>query len=166
MDTEKDYEVEEILEARCCPEYRFYFVKWKGYSTKENSWIPALWAEGCAERVDNLWKKCGMCADTAVIPESPWTDAKGKVKTARCRWCCRFFAREQDRKGHVTRGCKCKPGSRTGTATEKAMIKQKKNLYRSNNFKCTVKTIYWRTSSTSTTWVPTFKPTETTSTQQ
>ena len=27
---------------------------------------------------------------------------------------------------HVTRGCKCKPGSRTGTTTEKAITKQKK----------------------------------------
>ena len=74
------YEVEEMLEARGFPEYRFYLVKWKGYSTKENSWIPALWAEGCAERVDVFWKKCGMCADTAVIPESPWTDATRKEK--------------------------------------------------------------------------------------
>ena len=54
MDTEKDYEVEEIIEARGCPEYRFYLVhvKWKGYITKENSWIPAMWADGDMERVD------------------------------------------------------------------------------------------------------------------
>ena len=29
-------------------------------------------------------------------------------------------------KTHLTKGCKCKPGSRTGTATEKAMVKEKK----------------------------------------
>ena len=74
------YEVVEILEARDCLGYRFYLVKWKGYSTKKNSWILALWADGCVERLDGFWKKYGLCADTAAIPESPWTDAKGKVK--------------------------------------------------------------------------------------
>ena len=71
LDTEKDYEVKKILEARGCPEYKFYLVKWKGYSTKENSWIPAQWSDGCVERVDDFWKKCGVCADTAAISESP-----------------------------------------------------------------------------------------------
>jgi hypothetical protein len=61
----------------------------------------------------------------AGIPEAPWTDGEGKQKLARCFWCCRFYAREQDLKGHLTKGCKCKPGSRTGSASEKALIKEK-----------------------------------------
>ena len=126
LDREKDWEVDEVLDARGCPTYRFYLVRWKGYGEEDNSWIPKLWAEGCEEKVNDFWQKRGLCADTAAIPENPWKPPRGKVKNARCMWCCKFYAREQDLKTHLTIGCKCKPGSRTGSATERAMVKEKK----------------------------------------
>jgi hypothetical protein len=35
------------------------------------------------------------------------------------------YAKEHDLKGHLTKGCKYKPGSRIGSASEKALIKEK-----------------------------------------
>ena len=113
LDKEKDWEVKEAIDARGCPTYRFYMVRWKGYGEDDNSWIPKLWAEGCAEKVDDFWQKRGLCPDTAALPENPWKPPRGKLKNARCKWCCRFYAREQDVKTHLAKGCKCKPGSRT-----------------------------------------------------
>ena len=124
LDSE-EYEVNRFLEARGSPEHRFYLVSWKGHPNSENSWILALWAEGAQKLVDQFWNNRGLCQETAGIPEAPWTDGEGKQKLARCFWCCRFYAREQDLKGHLTKGCKCKPGSRTGSASEKALIKEK-----------------------------------------
>ena len=90
LDSEK-YEVNRVLEARGSPEHRFYLVSWKGYPNSENSWIPALWAEGAQKLVDQFWNNRGLCQETAGIPEAPWTDGKGKQKLARCFWCCKFY---------------------------------------------------------------------------
>ena len=78
LDKKKDWEVKEVIDVRGCPTYRFYLVGWKGYGEEDNSWIPKLWAEGCAEKVDDFWQKRGLCADTAALPENPWKPPREK----------------------------------------------------------------------------------------
>ena len=72
-------------------------------------------------------KKSAVCADTAAIPESPWTDAEGKVKLQGVGGAAGSM--HENKTGRLTRREAVKSmqaGTRTGTTTKKATIKQKK----------------------------------------
>ena len=63
------YEVEEMLEARGCPEYRFYLVKWKGYNHHEG------------ELVDPSSVGRRMCGTSGRLLEKVWNVGRHRGNT-------------------------------------------------------------------------------------
>ena len=57
----KEYEVEWILKDKCINRQPSYLVKWKGYSTSENTWEPIAHLVGCHDKVKEYhqWKDQG-----------------------------------------------------------------------------------------------------------
>jgi hypothetical protein len=53
-----EYEVEQILGARCDAhgKAKQYFVKWKGFTVEHNSWEPASHVANCADLVAAYWR--------------------------------------------------------------------------------------------------------------
>jgi hypothetical protein len=56
-ETENEYEVEEILEARRISGRPHYLVRWKGYDTSENTWEPIENLRGCPQLVQQFHQK-------------------------------------------------------------------------------------------------------------
>src|SRR5271169_558469 len=56
VEGEEEYEVEEILDSRLFRGKLQYFVKWKGYTTEENSWEPAENVANAANAVEAFHK--------------------------------------------------------------------------------------------------------------
>ena len=124
----KEYEVQEILEARGPPENRFYFVTWKNYPAKENCWVPRGWCS-CDKLIEAFWKSKGL-PETDTMPEDPNPELGEKHGHCfRCVHCCKFFKTASALKTHHTKGpeqpggCKCKPASRSGTLAEAALMR-------------------------------------------
>ena len=42
INNEEHYEIEKIIHHKGTPSCRQYLVQWKGYSTKEDSWLPKV----------------------------------------------------------------------------------------------------------------------------
>lgn len=40
MSKEDFYEVDEILDYKCIKHRKYYLIKWKGYSSVDNTWEP------------------------------------------------------------------------------------------------------------------------------
>ena len=51
IESNKEYEVEWILKDKCINGWLSYLVKWKGYSTLENTWEPIVHLAGCHNKV-------------------------------------------------------------------------------------------------------------------
>ena len=112
---EQEFEVDKVLQARGPPQYRFYEVLWAGYSLEEATWEPARHLLDCAA-VDAFW----VASDRSISDHLP-----EQLRDHRCRWWCKHYKRNQDRKAHHTRGCDCAPRSKVGGNAEKAVKRAK-----------------------------------------
>jgi hypothetical protein len=111
----EEYEVERVLDARGVPERRFYLIHWKGYPAAEATWLAGSELDAAGDCVDEFWESSGI-ARSAVLT------VQGEN---RCTYCNQCFCRDQDLKGHHTRGCKRKPAARTGSKSERALQRKK-----------------------------------------
>jgi len=57
VDSEPEYEVEEILDSKYVRKRLFYLVKWKGYSQCDNSWQPASFVKNLPNLVKAFHSK-------------------------------------------------------------------------------------------------------------
>ena len=153
--TEKEYEVEDILDVRGPPERgrRYFLVKWRGYDgdeMEESTWEPQesladTWIDGSLA-VESFWDA------HPELDRSKPQEVKGEH---RCRWCCwpkpkvrpqstaekargllppgqkvlygkgSIFSSAAGLKRHMAR-CEGKPRSRAGTRSEKAMHRRQR----------------------------------------
>ena len=125
---EEDFEVEEILSAWGPPERRFFLVKWAGWDIQDATYEPLRHLRKAHELIDEFWLQHRELNKQDTI-ETGFRNPP-EIGKWRCVWCCKFYARAQDLKGHQTKasnkgGCKCKPGKRAGTKTEAAVLRQK-----------------------------------------
>ena len=100
------------------PDNRFYLVLWKPQANglpwpKDNTtWEPARHLVGCDELVSQFWDS--YQARHLNVNE----DFPGCENENRCHWCCKFFKRPQDLKGHLTKGCDQKPKRQHNTKSK------------------------------------------------
>ena len=85
---EKDFEVENILQARRSVQHRFYEVQWKGFT--ERTWEPARHLNTCAD-VEEFW------AESSYSVEMTLPEQAGEHKCHSCNW---FGKRHRDLKSH------------------------------------------------------------------
>ena len=121
----KEYEVQEILEARGPPENRFYFVNcMRKYPATENHWIPRSWCS-FDKLIEAFWKsKLKVFLNSKLTPcQRPQTLSLARnmvIALDDCVYCCKCFKTSAGLKTHHTKGpeqdggCKCKPASRSG----------------------------------------------------
>ena len=57
VDSEEEFEVEEVLDSKFMRKRLFYLVKWKGYPVSENSWQPAADLKNALELVNSFHSK-------------------------------------------------------------------------------------------------------------
>ena len=114
----REYEVERVVSYRGKPDNRFYLVLWKPQANglpwpKDNTtWEPARHLVGCDELVSQFWDS--YQARHLNVNE----DFPGCENENRCHWCCKFFKRPQDLKGHLTKGCDQKPKRQHNTKSK------------------------------------------------
>ena len=110
---EKDFEVENILQARGSVKHRFYEVQWKGYT--ERTWEPARHFNTCAA-VEEFWAESSYSVEMT-LPE--------QAGEHRCHFCNWFGKRHWDLKSHWNRGCASAPRRKVGSKAEAAVKKEK-----------------------------------------
>ena len=110
---EKDFEVENILQARGSVQHRFYEVQRKGFA--ERTWEPARYLDLCAA-VEEFWAESSYSVDVT-FPE--------QAGEHRCHFCNWFGKRRRDLKSHWNRGCASAPRSKAGSKAEAAVKKVK-----------------------------------------
>jgi hypothetical protein len=111
-----EFEVEQVLDARGAPEFRFYLVSWVGFA--EPTWVPWRRMLGAGQAVDSFWAGSRLNKEASI-------EVAGEH---RCRWCNLSYTgayAARSIKSHYTRGCDCEPKSRAGSRAEKAVIKDK-----------------------------------------
>ena len=121
-----EYEVEKVLAARGPAEHRFYLLKYKGYGPEHNKWSPDQWCS-CSAKITEFCRENGVAVED-MMPEGP-NPLLGKKQghCYRCIWCNNFYKTSAALKGHHSRkaldplGCRCKPKSKSGTLSEKAV---------------------------------------------
>ena len=74
---EKDFEVENILQARGSVQRRFYEVQWKGFT--ERTWEPARHLNTCAV-VEEFW------AESSYSVEMTFPEQAGEHRCHFCKW--------------------------------------------------------------------------------
>jgi hypothetical protein len=57
VNSEKEFEVEEVLDSKFKRKRLFYLVKWKGYPITDNSWEPAVNLKNASELVNSFHSK-------------------------------------------------------------------------------------------------------------
>ena len=60
VDGEEEYEVEEIISHRNARRRREYLVKWAGYSSLDNTWVPLSNLKNAQEKVDRYHAEAGI----------------------------------------------------------------------------------------------------------
>ena len=118
--------MEKVLAARGPAEHRFYLLKYKGYGPEHNKWSPDQWCT-CSAKITEFCRENGVAVED-MMPEGP-NPLLGKKQgyCYRCIWCNNFYKTSGALKGHHSRkvsdplGCKCKPKSKSGTLSEKAV---------------------------------------------
>ena len=114
----EEYEIKEVVDVRGVPEERFYRVRWKGWGEQDDSWINWRHLEAQVA-IDRFWEQSDWD-----ISKPVWDSSE---TGSRCKLCCKLFARNQDLKGHLTRGCSWAVASRTNSKAEKVIIRKKKS---------------------------------------
>ena len=61
MESESEYEVEEILDSKYRQKRLFYLVKWKGYNPCDNSWEPASFVKNAPHLIKAFHVKYPCC---------------------------------------------------------------------------------------------------------
>jgi hypothetical protein len=112
------YEVEQVLDVRGAPEFRYYLVRWEGYAPKDDSWVQWRRMLGAGQAVDTFWAGSALNKEAAI-------EVAGEH---RCRWCNKQYTgayAARSIKSHYTRGCDCAPRTRVGSRAEKVVIQDK-----------------------------------------
>ena len=111
-----EYEVDEVLAARCRVEHRLYLLKY-------NKWSPDQRCS-CSDQITEFCTANGLVVED-MIPEGPNPLLGEKHGHCyRCIWCNNFHMTSGALKGHQSRkvsdptGCKCKPKSKTVTVVD------------------------------------------------
>ena len=71
VDGEEEYEVEEIVSHRDARRRREYLVKWAGYSSLDNTWVPLSNLKNAQEKVDRYLAEAGLSAVGVLIQHKP-----------------------------------------------------------------------------------------------
>ena len=67
VDGEEEYEVEAIVSHRDARRRREYLVKWAGYSSLDNTWVPLSNLKNAQEKVDLYLAEAGISAIGGVV---------------------------------------------------------------------------------------------------
>jgi hypothetical protein len=117
----QDYAVEAVLDARGFPEFRYYLVKWAGWSSEHSTWEPWRHVEGAEGAVEAFFEQSGLDRNSVIQV----------VGEHRCEFCNQLFTSMRAAatlKAHLTRkkgGCEFKPRSRVGSRAERAVVQWK-----------------------------------------
>jgi hypothetical protein len=113
----QEWQVQEVLDARGSPEFRYYHVKWAGWSSEHNTWEPWRHVAGAEGAVQSFFERSGLDRGSVIKVEGEH----------RCEFCNQLFASSRAAatlKAHLNRkkgGSAHKPKSRVGSRAEKAV---------------------------------------------
>lgn len=57
LEDEEDYEVEEVRDEKQIEDVKHFLVKWKGWPSEYNQWVPQEDMENATEAIHSYWKR-------------------------------------------------------------------------------------------------------------